>query len=411
MILNFDAIRQDPKAYAARLKKKGFKGNLDEILLLDNEYREMVASVSDLRAKRNEAAKSRDIEEGKRLKDAISILEEKETALENRLRELELTVPNAPFADVPDGGEESNQVVSQHGKIPHFDFPIKDHIELGESLDLLDLERAAKVSGARFYYLKNQAVELEWALLQLVKDKLVDRGFTLMTTPHMVKPDIMKAGGFIPGGEEEIYHLEKDDLYLIGTAEQSVLGYYFDEVLEADKLPAKFLAFSSSYRREAGSHGKDTKGIIRVHQFDKLEMFVISRPVDSDKLHEELVGIEEEILTDLGLPYQKVLLAAGDISRASAKTFDLEVWLPSQNRYLETSSASNTTDYQTRRSKIRYKTGEGKTEYAHALNATAMAATRMLVVLFENYQTKEGTIIIPEALRPYLKFDEITRRN
>lgn len=404
MLLNYDLIRQDKEAYAKKLAKKNYNG-LDELLALEEKYRAVLTRLNDARAERNQAAEKRDIEKGKQLKLEVEKLEQDETKLKDELLIAELAVPNAPMDEVPEGGENDAKEIIKVGEPTKFTFPIKDHLELALNLDILDMERAAKAAGARFYYLKNKGLLLEWALLRFVTDKLLDKGFQLMSTPHLLKKEVMQASGF--NGEDDIYHLEKDDLYLNGTAEQCVLGYLMDDIIEKDKLPCRIAAYSTAYRREAGSHGKDVKGIIRLHQFDKLEMFCVVAPEDSEAEHQMMIGIAEEVLKDLELPYRKVLLAANDCSRASVKTYDLEVWLPSQNCYRETHSCSNTTDFQTRRAKIRYRTNDDKTAYPHALNATAIALPRFLVPLLENYQTKKGTIKIPKALKPYVGFAEI----
>ncbi|MBU1082912.1 serine--tRNA ligase, partial [Patescibacteria group bacterium] len=278
----------------------------------------------------------------------------------------------------------------------------KDHIELGASLDLIDIERGAKVSGSRFYYLKNQAVEIEFALIQWVGGLLAKKGFKFLMGPGLLSEKAMMAGGYLGKASEEIYKTQ-DNLYLAGTSEQSILAYHMDEMIE---LPKRYVSFSTCYRREAGSYGKDVKGIIRTHQFDKIEMFSFVEPTESDQELEFLSSIQEEILQGLEIPYRKVLLAAGDLSMASAKTIDMESYLPSQNTFRETHSVSNCTDWQASRADIRYKVGK-QSVYVHTLNGTAVAIGRLLAVLLENHQQTDGSIKIPKVLHPYLSFKEI----
>jgi len=281
-------------------------------------------------------------------------------------------------------------------------------VALGEALDLIDIDRAGKVSGSRFTYLKGDAVLLEFALINYVISTLVPEGFVPVLPPHIISTEAMGAMGYLEhGGEEEIYHLKNDDAVLIGTSEQAIGPMHMNEILPLEKLPLRYLGFSSCYRRESGSYGRDVRGILRMHQFDKLEMFSFVEPEKSDAEHEFLLSMEEKLMKGLGLPYRVMRLCSGDIGRPSARTYDIETWIPSQKMYRETHSTSNTTDYQTRRLKIRYKNAEGKNELIHALNGTAFAIGRILIAILENYQQADGSIIIPEVLRPWVGKEKI----
>ena len=378
--------------------KRNLDLNLEDIVSARKNCLELMAKVESLRAQKNKAAKKQDKDVGARIKKELDKLEKNLAAAYKKVEKLAAQIPNLPFPDVPSGGEENNLVLETVGKLPQVVEP-KNHIALGKALDIIDIDRGVKTSGSRFYFLKNQAVELEFALVKWVMDLLKNKGFELMVPPQLVNKTVMKAGGYLGKNENEIYKVQ-DDLYLIGTSEQSILGYHLGEIID---LPKHYAAFSTCFRREAGSYGKDVKGIIRTHQFDKVEMFSFVKPEESEKELEILVKIEEEILQKLEIPYQKVLLAAGDLSIPSAKTIDLESWLPSQKRYRETHSASNCTDWQARRANIRYKKGE----YVNTLNGTAIAVGRILVVLMENHQQPDGSIKIPKVLHPYLSFKEI----
>jgi len=393
------------------LEKRGEKHDLKKILELYRKHNELVGEIDELRAQHNAAAKKKDIEEGTKLRTQLGKKEEEWSKLLKTINELTRLISNIPLSDVPAGGEEANQILETVGEPPVIK-DIKDHIELATSLNILDVERAAKTSGSRFYFLKNQAVELEFALIHWVFDLLKEKGFKLLITPQMMNAQVMSAGGYLDKAADEVYKVQ-DELYLIGTSEQSMLGYHMDEIVD---VPKRYAAFSTCFRREAGSYGKDVKGIIRTHQFDKVEMFSFVLPEKSEEELDFITDIQEEILKGLEIPYQKVLLAAGDLGTPSAKTIDMESWLPSQQRYRETHSASNCTDWQARRANIRYRVagkrvsrlaGKSKTEFVHTLNGTAIAIGRTLVALLENHQQPDGSIKIPKVLHPYLSFKEI----
>lgn len=387
----------------------------NKLLSLDDTRRKLTKSVDDLRAKRNEVSKKQTDDarvEGKQIKESLKGLEEELRAVEEEVKELLLTVPNVPDESVPVGKDSSGNVeVRTWGSQPVFDFTPKDHIELAKKHDLIDFERGAKVGGFRAYFLKNEAVLLEMGLLWLTMRKLVAKGYTPLIAPALVKEFTLFGNGQFPWGKEEVYHLEKDDLYLAGTAEVPVTAYLSDEILLEKDLPKKFVAFSPCFRREAGSYGKDTKGIYRLHQFNKIEQVIISKNNSSTSftLLEELLSNAEEILQDLKLPYRVLSMCTGDMGEPQVKKYDIETWMPSRNAYGETMSDSFMGDFQARRLKIRYRTKDGKTEYCHTLNNTAVASPRILIPLLENYQLKDGSIRVPEVLVPFVGKDVINR--
>ncbi len=423
-MIDLKALRIDPQTIYSALKRKGVDIDVDELLELDDQRKEYLQKTETLRRTQNEASqkiaaekdagkKSKMIAEMKEVSDDLKIYDEKLNLAQKSLNEKLLTVPNPPHESAPDGGEEDALEVRKVGEPKNFTWKPKDHEELGATLDLIDTKRGAKVSGSRFYFLKNEAVLLEFALAQYVLEKLITKGFTPMTVPTLVRESAMIGTGFFPAERFEVYEVnpttkdnpEGDDLFLIGTSEVPLTMYHADEILEG-KLPKRYVGFSTCYRREAGSYGKDTKGIFRVHQFDKLEMFSFCEPSKSWEEHEYLLSCEEEILTGLGLPYRVVNIAAGDLGAPAAKKYDCEVWIPSQRQYRELTSCSNCTDYQARRANIRVK-GETGNEYIHTLNGTACAMTRMLVAILENYQNKDGSVTIPEVLVPWVRKEKI----
>ncbi len=423
-MIDLKALRIDPQTIYSALKRKGVDIDVDELLELDDQRKEYLQKTEILRRTQNEASqkiaaekdagkKSKMIAEMKEVSDDLKIYDEKLNLAQKSLNEKLLTVPNPPHESAPDGGEEDALEVRKVGEPKNFTWKPKDHEELGATLDLIDTKRGAKVSGSRFYFLKNEAVLLEFALAQYVLEKLITKGFTPMTVPTLVRESAMIGTGFFPAERFEVYEVnpttkdnpEGDDLFLIGTSEVPLTMYHADEILEG-KLPKRYVGFSTCYRREAGSYGKDTKGIFRVHQFDKLEMFSFCEPSKSWEEHEYLLSCEEEILTGLGLPYRVVNIAAGDLGAPAAKKYDCEVWIPSQRQYRELTSCSNCTDYQARRANIRVK-GETGNEYIHTLNGTACAMTRMLVAILENYQNKDGSVTIPEVLVPWVRKEKI----
>lgn len=385
----------------------------DTLLSKDDRRRELVKKADILRSERNKVSKERTdeaITKGRALKDELKIIEDELRIVEDTVNTLLLTIPNIPDASVPIGKDESGNVEQRRwGDIPKFDFPVKDHIELAKMHDLIDWERGSKVGGFRAYFLKNEAALLEFAILFYTFQKLVSKGYTPMIAPSMVKEFTLFGNGQMPWGRDEVYHLEKDDVYLAGTAEVPITAYFSDEILQEEALPKKFVAFSPCFRREAGSYGKDTKGIYRLHQFNKIEQVIIAKNDMSNSftLHEELLHNSEEILQDLKLPYRVLLMCTGDMGEPQVKKYDIETWMPGRNAYGETMSDSVMGDFQARRLKLRYKTKEGKTQFCHTLNNTAIASPRILIPLLENYQQKDGSIVIPEVLRPFVGKDSI----
>jgi len=402
-------IRENPQLYKEGIAKKNCNVEIiDKILSLDKEYRSSLAEVEFLRAHLNELSQndkfSQDhLEQARATKQRIKDLEKELTPIENELDKLLYQIPNLPLEDVPLGKDESeNKVLREVGKKPKFKFEPQDYLTLTED-KWIDTKKAAKVAGTRFGYLKNEAVLLEYALVRWVMNFLREKGFVPIVPPAFISSKAMKGMGYIDSEKDlaERYYFPQDDLFLIGTAEQAVGPMHMDEILEEKELPLRYIAFSPCFRREAGSYGKDTKGIWRVHYFEKLEMFIFCKPEQSEEEHQLILAIEEELMQKLGLPYRVIQLCTGDLSNPSAKSFDIEAWLPSQNRYAETHSCSNCTDFQSRRLNIRYRSKNGL-QFVHTLNGTAFAIGRILVAIIENYQQADGSIKIPEILEQYL---------
>lgn len=409
-MLDSKYIKENVDQVKEAMKSRGFNANkkIDRIIELgkeimeDQEKANKINKISEEIANLKGEARAEKIMEVKQIKEEIASdkLAEKRLSL---LKEL----PNIPKKDVKVGKDErDNEILREVGERPQFDFVAKDYMELGETLDIIDVKRAAKVSGSRFGYLKGSAAMLEFALIQYALETLTKEGFIPVVPPVLVSEKAMKAMGYLAqAGKRETYHFDKDNLYLVGTSEQSIGPMHMDEVLE--DLSKKYVSFSACFRREAGSYGKDTKGILRVHQFDKLEMFVFAKPEDSDKEHDNLLAMQERLMKGLKLPYRVVKLCTGDIGHPSARTYDIETWIPSENTYRETHSTSNCTDYQSRGLNIKYKNKDGKLEFAHTLNGTAFAIGRTIIAIMENYQTKEGEIAIPEVLQKYMGISRI----
>lgn len=419
-MIDLKHLRDNQELYKKGFAKKRVKADIPQVLKLDEEYRALLLEVEDYRSEKNKVSKliptlGADARQGKI--DEMKILGGKLDDAESRLNKLFVQLkeetaglPNLPHESVPEGKDDAdNEVVRTVGEPTKFDFKPKDHLELGSLLDLIDMETAAKVSGARFYYLKNEAVQLEFALINWLLQKYVAKGFTPVTTPMLVKEEMMYVTGFFPADRNEIYTVnpkteddpDGDDLYLVGTSEVPMAGLHMFKPVAAEELPKRYIGFSSCFRREAGSYGKDTKGILRVHQFDKMEMFSFCHPEKSWEEQEFLLSIEEEILQELGLPYQVVNICGGDLGAPAARKFDCEVWIPTQEKYRELTSCSNTTDFQARRGGIRYKDSDG-THLLHTLNGTAMASTRTLIAILENNQRADGSVAIPEVLWPFI---------
>jgi len=410
-MLDIKYIREHPEEVKEGCKKKGFDCDVGQILKLDEKKRGLLLKIETLRADQGKLGKE-DIAGAKKIKEEVKELEPQLEEIDKNLHSLLILLPNLPQDAVPVGDESVNVVLHQHGKAPKFDFEPKDHLSLGESLEVLDVERAAKTSGSRFSYLKGDLALLEFALVDLAMKTAIKEGFLPIIPPVLIKEEMMQAMGYIdtPEDLEERYYFEKEKLFLVGTAEQSVGPMHAGEIFDEKELPKRYIAFSTCFREEAGSYGKDTKGILRVHQFDKVEMFSFVHPEKSKEEHQFLVSLQESLWQALKIPYQVVQLATGDMSRPSSSTIDIEAWMPGQGKYREVSSASNVTDFQARRLNTRYRKKEGKPEYVHMLNATGFAIGRTLIAIMENYQQKDGSIKIPKVLQGYIGKKEIKKQ-
>jgi seryl-tRNA synthetase len=403
-MLDIKFIRENPEKVKEACQKKQLNVDVDAFLELDKKTRNVQQEIDVLRAQKNTLGKENQ-EKGKEIKEQLKGLEDSyNTVLKDR-NALYRSMPNIPFVDVPVGKDDSeNVVLRKEGKLPRFTFTPKEHTELGQTLNIIDLERAAKIAGSRFYFLKNEGVALEVALMNLVFFTLVKKGFSPIIPPVMIQPELAEAMGYIENHpDQEAYYLERDNLYLTATSEQSLGAMHSGETLDMSK-PKKYVAFSTCFRRESGSYGKDTKGIFRVHQFDKMEMFIFCKPEDSQIYHKELLDIEEELMKKLQIPYQVMNICTGDLGKPAARKYDIEAWMPSQNRYRETHSTSNCTDFQSRGLNIRYKNARNEMEFIHTLNGTAFAMGRIIVAILENYQQKDGSVKVPHVLQKYTGF-------
>ena len=400
--------------------------DLDKIIQDQDRRAELLLEVENLRARRNENAskmkgkmdpetRARLIAEGKALKEEMAGKEAEFSAVDALFQAEARTIPNYAHPKAPVGKEDKDSLaVKFHGEIPHFSFKPKDHVQLGESLDVLDFDSGAKVAGQKFYYIKNQLVILQMALERYAMDIVLKHGFTPFITPDIAKEEILQGIGFNPRGEESnIYTIEGTGTCLVGTAEITLGGYYQNTILDKSQLPIRMTGLSHCFRREAGGAGQYSKGLYRVHQFSKLEMFIYCLPEESDKFHEEILSIEEEIFSGLGLAYRVVDTATGDLGAPAYRKFDIEAWMPGRGEageYGEVTSTSNCTDYQARSLNIRYRDDDGKIRFVHMLNGTAVALSRAIVAIMENYQNEDGTIRVPKALVPYTGFDLITKK-
>ncbi|MBI4008619.1 serine--tRNA ligase [Candidatus Roizmanbacteria bacterium] len=412
-MLSLDFIRQNKQKVIDAARNKNREIDIDQIIKLDDQRLDLIHKIQKLREERNKAGHQKPdektIQRGKIVKEELKKLEEQLKTTELELDKLVSFVPNVPLDEVPIGKDSTgNRELRKWGDIPKMDFKAKSHLELGKSLDLVDLERGAKISGFRGYFLKNELAQLHFALLFFVFNKLVSKGYTPIIAPAVIKGFTLFGSGQFPWGEPDVYKLD-DDTYLAGTAEQPVTAYYANEILNEKDLPKKFVAFSPCFRKEAGAYGKDTKGLYRLHEFWKVEQVIIGKNnVDeARKLHEELQKNSEEILQDLKLPYRVLLMCTGDMGEPQIKKYDTETWMPSRNAYGETMSNSIMGDFQTRRLNIKYRTKDGKTNYCYSLNNTALASPRILIAILENYQQKDGSIVVPKVLQPLTSFDRI----
>jgi seryl-tRNA synthetase len=401
-VIDLRAARQDPDAFRAALARKGAADAFDELLEADRAVLDVQPRVEELRAKRKLKGKPtpEQLEELERVKTELQSLEQDLDAAEARRRDLLARVPNPPVADTPDGFTDDDAVeVRRVGEPPAFDFSAKDHLELAEPHGWIDMERAARVSGSRFAYRVGELALLELALYRYALDRLVKNGFTVVLPPVLVREEAMYGTGFLPTDEVNIYKVERDELYLTGTAEVGLAAMHTGEILDAGVLPLRYAGYSTNFRREAGAAGKDTRGMFRVHQFDKVEMFVFTTLDVAGEEHERLLTIEEQLIGEVGVPYRVVNVAAGDLGASAVKKYDIEGWFPAQERYRELTSTSNTTDYQARRLDIRTRR-DGKLEHVATLNGTAVTA-RTAIALMENFQDEGGAVAVPEALWEY----------
>lgn len=409
-------LKEKPQVIRDMLKSRAVDFDLDGLIEYDQKRREFIIKTDEFKKRRNEIGNQisqkkkagEDTEsilaEMKNVSAELAKLESEQENIESKYSKLALTIPNLIHESVPVGADETaNKEIKKWGEIPQFDFKINDHIDMSENLDLVDLERAAKVAGARFYYLKNDLVRLNQSLIHFALDFLTEKEYSLVQPPYMINRSSMEGAVIADDFEEVIYKVEEEDLYMIGTSEHAMAAMHSKEIIEGKDLPIRYAGVSPCFRKEAGAHGRDQKGIFRVHQFDKIEQFVFSRPEDSWKEHEKMLAVAEEFYQKLEIPYRVMLLSAGDMGKISAKTYDIEAWMAGQNSYREIVSCSNCLDYQARRLKIRFrdKTNED-TQYLHTLNSTLVATTRILVSIMENFQTKDGHIKIPHVLQSYM---------
>ena len=411
-MLDIKFIRENARQVKDAAKHKNIKVDIDALLQLDDERRKLQAKIDELRAQRNELAamgkgskpNPEQIKQGKKLKDAIAAREKEFEEIESDYADLLEKVPNIIHAAVPIGKDDSENVeIERVGKLTQFNFEPKDHIALGKELDLLDFETAASVSGSGFYYLKNELALLEFAMIQYTLAKLTAKGYTPFSTPDIARNFAMKGTGYNPrGNEDQIYEIAGADAALIATAEITLGGYLANKTLNKSDLPIKYAGFSHCFRKEGGSYGKESRGLYRVHQFSKVEMFIFSLPKQSEKLLEEMKEIEKEIYTELKIPFRVVNICSGDLGAPAYRKYDLEAWLPMKNDWGEITSCSNCTDYQARRLNIKYKDEDGAVKLVHTLNGTAMAFTRVPIAILENFQQADGSVVIPKVLQKYL---------
>lgn len=406
-MIDVAVLREQPDIIRKAVRDRGLSVDVDRVLEADRVYREALARVEELRHQLKAASGPQDEEKREQLRLVKTELKQREAeldALKDSSESLVRELPNIQRDDVPLGKDESDNVVLREvGERPEFSFPVSDAFSLAGKHDLVDMERAAKVSGSRFVYFKNEGALLAMALKQYAFDVALGAGFVPVLPPVLISAAAMEGMGYLEhGGKDETYFFESDQLYLVGTSEQSIGPMHMNEILSSDELPKRYVAFSSCFRREAGSYGKDTKGFFRVHQFDKVEMFSLTTPEKSDEEHEFLLSLEEQFMKGLGLPYRVVKLSTGDIGLPSARTYDIETWMPSEERYRETHSTSNTTDFQSRRLKIRYRGADGTVRHVHMLNGTLESTNRPMMAILENGQQADGTVVLPTVLHPYL---------
>lgn len=404
-MLDIKFIKENKKEVLKGIKAKGFNVDINLVLELDKKQNVLRKQIEELNMERKKNADKKNIEKGRQIKEKLSKLAGEMKVINGQIYDILKKLPNLPLLEVPIGKNETENVILREvGEKPIFNFPAKNYIALSEKLNWIDTERAGKAIGSRFGYLLRDAVDLEFALVRFALDVLKKEKFIPIVPPVFLKPEAMRGMGYLDYNEDEVYYLEKDNLYLIGTSEQAIGAMHMNEVLDAKSMPLKYVGFSSCFRREAGSYGRDTKGIMRVHQFDKVEMFSFTKSEDSKREHEFFLSMEEKLMKALELPYRVLQMCTGDLGFQAANKIDIETWLPGEKNYRETSSTSNVTEFQSRRLNIKYKNKvTGKNEFVHTLNGTAFAIGRMIIAIMENYQQKDGTIKIPTVLEGYIK--------
>ncbi|MGB7955413.1 MAG: serine--tRNA ligase [Candidatus Nitrosopolaris sp.] len=418
-------LKENPQLLRSMLENRKFEFPLNDLIALDKTRRELTVQLEEFKRRKNLLARAisnkikahedsvSEREEMKEIGTKLLETEQEKKVVDAKFRASMMTLPNIIDKSVPIGSDEKDNVILKyHGAIPNFDFFPKDHVDIANSLGLLDIERAAKIAGARFYFLKNELVKLNLALINFALDFLAEKGYTLAQPPFMIRKEAMEGAVILADFEDMIYKIEKDDLYMIGTSEHSMASMHMKEILDGKDLPLRYASTSPCFRKEAGAHGKDTKGIFRVHQFEKVEQFVYSRPEESELQHERMLAITEEFYEKLGIPYRTVLLCSADLGKTSSRTLDIEAWMPSQNAYREIVSCSNCTDFQARRlvTRFRDKINE-ETRFVHTLNSTLVATERTMACIMENYQTSNGTVEVPDVLQQYMRgIKEISRK-
>jgi len=414
-------IKENPNLIQQMLDSRNIQFDLDGLIESDKQRRDIIIEIDELRKKKNQVAleisskkkagedATEILESMKKVSEELSRLESTQEEIKKKYMKLAMTIPNLVHESVPVGKDDTaNKEIRKWGIIPEFNFKAIDHIDISEKLDLVDLERAAKVAGARFYYLKNDLVRLNQALIQYALEFLSTKNYSLIQPPYMINRQSMEGAVITDDFEDVIYKVENEDLYMIGTSEHAMAAMHAGEIIEGKDLPLRYAGVSPCFRKEAGAHGRDQKGIFRVHQFDKIEQFVFTRPEDSWKEHERMLGIAEEFYQNLEIPHRVMLLSSGDMGKISAKTYDIEAWMAGQNAYREIVSCSNCLDFQARRLKVRYreKTNE-ETKFIYTLNSTLIATSRILVSIMENFQTKDGHILVPKVLQKFMNKDTI----
>jgi seryl-tRNA synthetase len=423
-MLDLKFIRDNVELISENIRRRGLR-NADPVLVADLYGRRIALQqeLEALRAERNESSQKMKgklepeerqtlIDRGRELKEKIAVLEEDLEALTMELESAARNIPNMTHPDVPFGGEGDGRVIDTVGAPPQFGFQPKDHLQLGSDLEMMDFERAAEVSGQKFYYLKNEGALLELALINYAMRKLVSRGYTPYLTPDLARSSVLESIGFNPRGEEtQVYSVEGTDLCLVGTAEITLGGLLQDKIIRKEDLPIRLGGFSHCFRTEAGAAGAASRGLYRVHQFSKVEMFAFTTPEDSERMHREMLDIEIEIFTELGLHFQIIDIAAGDLGAPAYRKFDIEAWMPSRDGFGEVTSTSNCTEFQSRRLGVRFRDENNAVRHVHTLNGTAVAVPRAIIAILENYQQEDGTVVIPEVLRPYMAGQEVIRRN